>query len=1818
MGKEGDEDLYIREDAFFYCNNVSGATVPGGGGIKKVTLSQNIVYVGARAFGGITGLSEVTLNTVGQEVVFEKDAFTKGVGGVCSVYYINIGPKAYVEGIADVFGTMVKTINLDPANPYYEMGSVDKDTGNGVDNDVLYNVGKTAIIFVPMAKEGTYFVPTTVNRIAAKTFLNRSKITRVIITHNVATIGDSAFQGCYMLSAITFLKDQSGSSGDGGRAAEVDLTIGAHAFDGCGIATPMLPARIVSIGDYAFANCLSLNNIRFLAGSKCTRIGVGAFDNCPSLVAVEFPGVIEIIGSSEQDKIDIFKDSRNVEALSFLGTSTKFAVIDNILYGLDKDGNPSKLLFCPLSNQVENGKIVVPSTVIKICESAFANNLSLIEVDFSQLINPCEFGVNVFTGCKGIKNITLPQGITTIGRGMFSDCFALEYVFVPNTVTVIEESAFSNCLALETIEFEDGGEDPLTLPESPKMRFNEMGVISDVYNAFMGCISIKELNFPARLEVIPGGAFVNLAATKITFGTKLPDGSIANDSRLTSIGGAAFYNAMIEEIVLPASLQEFALFGDPKDPRAGSIAHHFYGCSKLRTVTFATGANGAVSTIPSIPDSAFYGCSVLTEITLPSTVTQIAKSAFELSGITQIDISACTGLESIGDYAFRSAALTSITIPASVRTVGEEAFAYNFDLATITFGDNGNLETLGKGAFKFANITKFTFPMSSSNITLSQDIFYGCARLNEVVLNNKVVSGIEGAFNGTSVSTFTMTGTSNNYILDQVIDGAVADSNGKNVYYYYRYTANGVRVEIPDTVTAISPYAFAGKNITEIRIPASVVTIGEFAFSKCVNLTKVVFVGDSSALQSIGEGAFNGCTKLVSVLVEEGGRLSAVNTFPNKNLQLGTYLFNGCTALTGFTIPSAQSVVPSYMFRCCDSMTSVEILSAAGYSEGMFQGAMFESFTLTKPSIPAYMFDGCTNLKTIVGNYTIVGSYAFRNTGFTSLDLSSVSSLGTYAFYGCKDLVTVTIKNLSQYIFAECSSLQTVYLNGTTSIGNYAFYNCTALKEVNAPKAPSTEREGEVVGTRIVSTLPDTITTLGEYAFSNTALEEVVLGNKPTTINDGLFKGCANLVKITVSPSLTMLSDYAFQDCINLSIIIYNGYTGDKTFALPSNCTLDRGYYNFYNTAITEAYYKTGTTGGQYTFAECKNLKYAEMLGGRYAGTNTFRNCTALETIILPDNLYVTAFSGSPKYTTLGYGFAYNCSSLTYIDIGNCNYFDSYCLYGCTSLEQFTIPENTVNIESCAFAFTGLRQVMIPASIDGQKLVNNSTKFLKQSAFYGCDNLTMIACAENNPVFRSIDGVLYLKEHEIVWIYPAGKEGAVAFYEENELFNQLDTAPRVAATTVGGGNASGSQAGNPVYIIAQSFSGKQFTDIVVPEGIQTIKGTLFSTDANSYAGTFGYMTYLKTITLPSTLRTIEPWAFAHCTALESIVIPEGITEIPANAFLGCTSLKSVTLPSTLEVIRGGAFEGCTSLDTINLPDSLLQLGNRAFAKTAIKSFTLPKNMTTLGFMNGSTLVIDEPMGLFADCTQLTEVILHDKLTALGGGAFTGCINLKSLELPASLTQIGEGVFNGTGITEATIPATMTKGNEKWQRAFAGNTTITKVTIPEGIYKIPAYTFDGCTALTTVVLPSTLRVIGEGAFRGCTSLTSLFPNGVTPANIKLIERYAFEGCTAMTNIYIASNTVLGVGVFKGWTNKQTVNFVDDEIKVNALTIIEGWWQCSNTYCHGTVFIEQKGELMCQACGNMQREYVGDSNYDSYKTGCAAKLVYSAQLPESNER
>ena len=219
----------------------------------------------------------------------------------------------------------------------------------------------------------------------------------------------------------------------------------------------------------------------------------------------------------------------------------------------------------------------------------------------------------------------------------------------------------------------------------------------------------------------------------------------------------------------------------------------FSGCSGLTSVTIP-------NSVTSIGGSAFSGCSGLTSINIPNSVTSISSSAFRgCSGLTSITIP--NSVTSIGNYAFSAcSSLTSITIPNSVTSIGEEAFRY------------------------CSGLTSITIPNSVTSIGIYA--FSACSSLTSITIPNSVTSIGDGAFSGCS--------------------GLTA-------------------ITIPNSVTAISSYAFSGcSGLTAITIPNSVTSIGNEAFSGCSGLTAITI---PNSVTSIGNEALSGCSGLTSVTV---------------------------------------------------------------------------------------------------------------------------------------------------------------------------------------------------------------------------------------------------------------------------------------------------------------------------------------------------------------------------------------------------------------------------------------------------------------------------------------------------------------------------------------------------------------------------------------------------------------------------------------------------------------------------------------------------------------------------------------------------------------------------------------------------------------------------------------------------------------------------------------------------------------------------------------------------------------------------------------
>lgn len=199
------------------------------------------------------------------------------------------------------------------------------------------------------------------------------------------------------------------------------------------------------------------------------------------------------------------------------------------------------------------------------------------------------------------------------------------------------------------------------------------------------------------------------------------------------------------------------------------------------------------------------------------------------------------------------------------------------------------------------------------------------------------------------------------------------------------------------------------------------------------------------------------------------------------------------------------------------------------------------------------------------------------------------------------------------------------------------------------------------------------------------------------------------------------------------------------------------------------------------------------------------------------------------------------------------------------------------------------------------------------------------------------------------------------------------------------------------------------------------------------------------------VTTVKAGAFKDVTTLETINLPPTMTTVENEAFSGCTNLRSLSLPPTLTTIGDSAFAGCVNLTIANFPYVLNYIGNKAFAGcTALKTISFSCEATIIG----ADAFADTPW--FADRTE------------------------------EFATQCGSLLkYNGTA-KDVTVPDGVTVISS----AFAGNTTVTTVVLPESVTTLTADAFAGCTALSEITIPASVKAIDDAAFTGCDALATV--------------------------------------------------------------------------------------------------------------------------------
>ncbi len=1608
----------IADSAFEGCIYLKKITLPDDiGGEKPVS---GVKYIGVDAFKGCVSLTEVTLPNSVEVIGFsafkdcnsiktmslpftgnakngtENTHFGYIFGGdnsavPKSLKTVNLtyGPVITSESFAGCSGITKLTISDSVTN--VQKGAFDGcDEIISVENGVIY-VDKWAISFI--GTRNTVNLRSDTQGIADFAFENATSLSKISIPESTKYIGKSAFAGCSELAYIElpFIGNFDGSLSNN----HFGYIFGAESAEENATAVPKTLATVnitggTIIATNAFAGCDSITDI--IISSSVTSIGKGAFAGCTSLETLTIPFVGISATSSE---------------------NTHFGYI----FGAEN---------------AQSNAASVPSSLKKVTISIGT-----------------KIAENAFQACSYITEISVPASTKEIGKGAFAGCTSLETLnipFVGISATSSENTHFGYIFgATEALD------NKTAVPESLK-EVNVIGGTKLAKDAFKGCDSITSIALPVSVTEIGESAFAGCASLEsITLpfvGSK--DASAENNHFSFIFGGAKPED---NATAVPASLRKVNIIGGTTIAKDA-----FKNCAGITELSLP-------ASLKAIGEDAFSGCTSLNALKLEdlaswSTVSfaketsnplYYAKNLY-LNGEFTSEIVIPDGVTLITKYAFINASAESVSIPESVMKIEADAFAGCEDLTYVEIRDlskwmsigfenekanplyyakalslNGRyivdliipegVSSIGKYAFVNATFESVTIPESVTAI--GTDAFAGCTDMRAVLINDlaKWIS----------------------------IDFATERSNplyNANKLYLAGNDDAVSTLEIPAGIKAISKYAFVNLDAKSVNVPNSVSAIGKDAFKGCTSLESVV-IKDLSAWSTINfanetanplyyaRGMKLGKAKIedlelpydirsVSAYAFINGNFASI-TVPENITEIGISAFGGTSNLESITLPftgnikgAAENSHFGYIFGALRDRDNAEYVPST-----------LVKLTITESNIPENAFLGCTSLKTVV----------IKN---------GVSSIGNGAFKGCDSIESITLPFVGNskassenthfgYIFGAVSfaynaeavpaSLKTVILTGLTRIYDNAFKDCAVITNLEVPASLAMIGKDAFAGCSALESVK--IADIGKWAsidFANETANPLFYAGKISN-----FKEAS---KLEIPDGTTIVSKYAFINCINITDIVIPSSVKEIGFSAFIGCT-----------AVNSI--QIPFVGGTPNLTE--NAHFGYIFGDKEADDNGISVPTTLKTVTVigGERIAFAAFKGCATIETLTIPFVGGTAN------ANENNHFAY-IFG---------DENVNLIKS------------VPASLKKVIVTGNN---IAAKAFYGCSGIKSIIISGDTA------------------------------YIGNAAFSGCASLENLVIPFVGS-DKNGTESTYFGYI----FGAKNASDAaMVPEALKTVT---INGGEKIAAYAFAGCSDIKTISLPDVITEMGFGVFENCTSLETLTIPfignikDGETNNHfAYIFGGSTaadnatavpaSLKNITILSGT-IIEASAFEGCCYINAISLPKSIKEIGNDAF-KGCVDLFKLNiydiKAWCAVQIGNEYSNPLYYSTILYLNDEKVFDLVIPEGVTVISPYAFINC-KLKTLTLSSDLKQIGAYAFYNTGIQSIAYHKNGSVLEIIDDYAFYGCKKLANFTAPDSLKKIGASAFEGCTTLEEVTLTVNTTSVGANAFASCNSLATITVN-----------------------------------------------------------------------------------------------------------------------------
>ncbi len=1010
-------------------------------------------------------------------------------------------------------------------------------------------------------------------------------------------------------------------------------------------------------------------------------------------------------------------------------------------------------------------------------------------------------------------------------------------------------------------------------------------------------------------------------------------------STVTQLGNYSFYNCpTLHSLTLPESvavLSENTPFGGTtKMNSAVYNSRVFVSLPQDYSGEFAV-ADGTIM----VASQAFRGCSQLTAVALPNTVTNLLGSSTFENCTSLMSVILPDGIIDLGQYAFSGCiTLKGIDLPSTLASLGSYCFAECSAVDSIicraTTPPSANGST-------FAGVPEGTtvyVPGESIETYLAADgwsTFSTYLALDQSAGNTCPVSGTCGA-DGDNItwelgcdSVLTLTGT-----------GAMADYSLDNAPWYESYRQAIRSVVIGSGITSVGARAFTDcTSLTSVDFGETVTSVGYYAFGFCSSLQHVTL---PNSITAISNGAFDRCplteplyNSHVFVFMPE--TYAGEYSIPEGIETIAGYAFKGCSQITSITVPeSVTSISGGYAFSGCSSLQSINIPAGVTYiGGGTFSGCSslrYIEIPASVTQIAVSAFSNCTGLDSITCNATyppMAEANTFEGVA-TSIPVNiPAGTTGTYSqatgwnqftnFRELPDSVCVVARgicgaqerNLSWVL--TCDSVLTIFGTGAMVSTYYS---------TPAPWAEYGSKIRDIV-------IGEGVTNMAAYAF----------------YNDGNTAGVYDNVRTLYIPSTmqNLVNNYFYRCPLDIVTINSDTIVGKGNFT--SGSSINQLFGSRVRQFIIGDSVKSIANSAFYNQSPDSLESVILPEGLQSIGTWAFGYVEHLSTIALPSTLQTLDTE------------AFSASGLESIDIpAGLQTIGSSVFKNCKQLSSVTFHNGLKTIGVSAFQnCTALPVITIPETVE---TVNSG-------AFQGCTSLTKVTvlsalwAGENKSSSSTTKQVLDGYVRELVLGDGITRLGKYAF----SGIDSLRTITFPSSLEVVGEYA---------------FSNcKSLSSLSLPAGVTTIGNYAFTGCAA-----------IDSVSLGESLVRIGQQAFSQCTSMRSLPLPESLRAINSTAFYGCTGLTEVVIPSAVDSLGSNIFGGCTNLTRVTVNSNALcsqtftTTANikTAFNQDAILTYVIGEGVTAIGnyaFYNSPMVALNLP----------------STLTAIGTGSFGSCSSL---------------------------------------------------------------------------------------------------------------------------------------------------------------------------------------------------------------------------------